>query len=185
VHLSRVFTSRNDGLDKLAISAPFRPAGPDGPVWVLGATVPTDARLGLTGLHDARRKAALLAPRDTGVPSETSDYVILVHEAYSPGERPASLPSVKLHRVDDTGFAADEDYADPVAATHPEYAGRWLAGFAPVPGTELVVLVQQRYDQAVAPQGAFLRHLLAWVGGAFGLAILLVAGLWLARRRPA
>ena len=38
VHFSRVFTSKNDGLDKLAVSVPFYPKGKPGPVYVLGAT---------------------------------------------------------------------------------------------------------------------------------------------------
>ena len=81
------------------------------------------------------------------------------------------------------GFAADDDYADPAAARHPEYAGRWLAGFAPVPGTDLVVVVQQPYDEAVAPHRAFFRRFLEWVAAAATVGFLLVIGLWLAKAR--
>ncbi|MBO0700043.1 MAG: protein kinase, partial [Zavarzinella sp.] len=177
VHLSRVFTSKNDGLDKLAVSVPFRLKS-GGPVWVLGATVPTDATLGVGGLHDKARKAfsVLLAPRE----SDGEEYVILVHPGYESREPSVPFPAGRL-RPTETGFAADDDYADPVAARHPDYRGRWLAGFAPVPGTDLVVLVQQPYDEAVAPYRAFFRKFLEWLVAAAVVGALLVAGLWLSR----
>jgi eukaryotic-like serine/threonine-protein kinase len=179
VHLSRVFTSKNDGLDKLAVSVPFR-LSPNGPVWVLGATVPTDATLGVGGIHDQVRKAfsVLLAPREP----DGAEYVVLVHPGYESREPSVPLPPGRL-RPTEGGFAADDAYADPVAGRHPDYAGRWLAGFAPVPGTELVVVVQQPYDEAVAPYRAFFRRFLEWLAAAAVAGALLVAGLWLARSR--
>jgi hypothetical protein len=182
VHLSRVFTSRNDGLDKLAVSVPFRPMGKGGPVYVLGATIPTDATLGLGGMHDDRRKAVLLAPRDTGADTPPTEYAVLVHPGYTSREGSVSLPVERL-RPGPGGFLPDDDYADPATERHPEYGGRWLAGFAPVPDTELVVLVQQPYQEAVAPYRAFFRRFLEWVMGAAVGAGILVAALWLARQR--
>jgi len=44
----------------------------------------------------------------------------------------------------------DINHLDPVAAVAPEYAGRWIAGFAPVRNTGFVVVVQQRFDDAVS-----------------------------------
>jgi serine/threonine-protein kinase len=180
VHISRVFTSKNDGLDKLAVSVPFRVKAPDGPVWILGATVPTDATLGLGGLHDERRKAVLLAPRESA--AAEVEYVVLVHPGYEAREPSVPFPLDRLRR-DGAGFAPDLDYADPVAGRHPEFAGRWLAGFAAVPDTDLIVLVQQRYDAAVAPQRTFLRRLAEWIAAAAGFGVLVVAGLWLLYRR--
>jgi serine/threonine-protein kinase len=180
VHLSKVFTSKNDGLDKLAVSVPFRPAGEKGPVWVLGATVPADSSLGVGGLHDARRKAVLIAPRETS--GDDAEYVILIHPAYEARETPIPFPPERLRRVGRV-YLADDEYADPVAVRHPEYAGRWLAGFAPVPDSELVVLVQQQYDSAVDPQRTFIRRLAEWVAVAAGLGALVVAGIWLLGRR--
>jgi hypothetical protein len=147
---------------------------------VLGATVPTDATLGVGGLHDKTRKAfsVLLARRE----SDTAEYVVLVHPGFESREPSVPFPADRL-RPAGGGFAADDDYADPVAERHPEYAGRWLAGFAPVPGTELVVVVQQPYDEAVAPHRAFFRRFLEWVAAAAVVGALLVTGLWLARTR--
>lgn len=180
VYLSRVFTSKNDGLDKLAVSVPFRPAGENGSVWVLGATVPTDATLGLGGLHDERRKAVLLAPRESD--GEATEYVILIHPGFASREPSVPFPSDRLRRAGAT-FLADDDYSDPVASRHPEFVGRWLVGFAPVPDTELVVLVQQPYEAAIAPQRMFLRRFSEWVAAAAGLGALFIVGAWLMRRR--
>jgi hypothetical protein len=175
VHLSRVFTSKNDGLDKLAVSIAFAPAKGGG-WWVLGATIPTDATLGLGGLHDDRRKAVLLAPREEG------GHVVLVHPGYVAREPSVPFPEDRLRRAG-AGFAPDDNYLDPVAARHPDYAGRWLAGFAPVPDTPLVVVVQQPYEAAVAPHRAFFRRFVEWVSAAAILPALLVIALWLLRAR--
>jgi serine/threonine-protein kinase len=178
IHFSRVFTSKNDGLDKLAVSMGFHVA-PGGKAWVLGATIPTDADLGLGGLHDERRKAVLLAPRDPGPNMKPTEYVVLVHPGYAAREPSVALP-IRAN------LAADDDYADPVAAHHPEFEGRWLAGFAAVPDTELVVLVQQPYREAVAPYRAFFRRFLEWlVGAAVGAAVLVTLLWWLRVRRRA
>jgi eukaryotic-like serine/threonine-protein kinase len=182
VHLSRVFTSKNDGLDKLSVSVPFYPKGKPGPAYVLGATIPTDSSLGLGGLHDDRRKVVLLAPRDTAVDGPPSEYVVLVHPGYTAREPSARFPVDRL-RPGAAGFLADDDYADPVGINHTEYAGRWLAGFAPVPDTELVVLVQQPYEQSVAPYPAFFRRFLEWFAVAGTGAALIVVVIWLIRRR--
>ncbi len=179
VHLSKVFTSKNDGLDKLAVSVPFRPSGGKGPVWVLGATVPTDATLGLGGLHDDRRKAVLIAPRES---DGSTEYVILIHPGFASREPSVPFPAEVLRRSGDI-LLPDDNYTDPVAARHPEYAGRWLAGFAPVPDSDLIVLVQQPYEAAIAPQRAFLRRFADWVAAVAGLAALFIVGAWLLRRR--
>ncbi|MSR52416.1 MAG: serine/threonine protein kinase [Gemmataceae bacterium] len=175
VHLSRVFTSKNDGLDKLAVSVPFEPA--TGVIWVLGATVPTDSSLGLGGLHDDHRKAVLLAPRESG---GSGEYVVLVHPAYV--NREPSIPFPNALQRDGKLILANDEYFDPVATQHPEYEGRWLAGFAVVPDTELVVVVQQKYDDAVAPHRAFFRRFLEWVAGAAALGAFLVVGMWWLRK---
>jgi hypothetical protein len=54
----------------------------------------------------------------------------------------------------------DDERRDPM----PGYEGRWLAGFAPVGDTGLVVIVQTRYDAAVAPNARLSRRLAGWTG---------------------
>jgi hypothetical protein len=195
IHLSRVYRSQNDGLDKLAISCAVLPEGPNKRPWVLAATITTDATLGVESLHDARHKAVLFAPRDAD-PVQPGDlpppagYVILVHPAFLTGEKsvpfpadrpgPVPLPGEEAELRPASGpppFLADDDSADPVAEHgHLEFAGRWLTGSARVGNTELIVLIQQRYEEAVAPYQAFLRRFLQIAGGLIGLVLLSLAG---------
>ena len=60
-------------------------------------------------------------------------------------------------------------YLDPIAERLPQYAGRWLAGVAPVGNPETAVIVQQRYDQAIPPDSGIM-----WSGAAVLLCILLM-----------
>ena len=76
-----------------------------------------------------------------------------------------------------------------VCALHAELVASglvaWTSGnvSARVPDTDLVVVVQQPYEEAVAPHRAFFRRFLEWVAGAAVVGVLLVGGLWLARSR--
>lgn len=63
-------------------------------------------------------------------------------------------------------FEPDSNFSDPLADVNKKYTGRWLAGSAPVGNTELIVLVEQRDDEAVSPHRSFFRRVLTWVGGA-------------------
>lgn len=63
-----------------------------------------------------------------------------------------------------------------------KYAGRWLAGSAPVGNTELVVLVEERYEDAVAPQQWFFRRFLAWAIGLAAAGLAAFAALRLVQR---
>src|SRR5262249_30985521 len=105
------------------------------------------------------------------------------------GERAIRVPSERLRVVHhprpgsvlclpdpnrrfDPDQAMDSDYEDPVGGHNADYQGRWLAGFAPVGNTELVVIVQQRYDAA-------LNLDLVWGGVAVCLGgVFLAALLW-------
>ena len=79
----------------------------------------------------------------------------------------------------------DDAYEDPVAerlkemgdSTFRDYTGRWLAAFAYVENTEFVVIVQQRFDLAVAPTEMLERVMILWGGIALTI---LVSGCYLA-----
>jgi hypothetical protein len=58
-----------------------------------------------------------------------------------------------------------------------------LTGSARVGHTELVVLVQQRYDEAVAPHRPHVRRFLAWLGAAVAAGLVSFLALRLARWR--
>ena len=75
---------------------------------------------------------------------------------------------------------------NPVAAKHPEYAGSWLAGFAPVGNTGYVVIVQTREDDALESELSLARQLAKWAGisASPGLLVVLLAA-WHLRARTA
>lgn len=196
IHISRVFVSAVDGLDKVAISVPFHPNGPEGKPWVLAATLTTDASLGLHSLHDQTHKAVLLAPRDTNRveltdPLPASGYILLVHPSFTTGADSARFP------LDHSGPVPEPDHEPelrpaplvPPFPSHPGYVdpvvgGDWLTGSARVGHTEMVVLVQQPYDEAVARHRSFFDRFLYWSGGAVAVALLTFALIRILRRRP-
>ncbi|HVX15524.1 MAG TPA: serine/threonine protein kinase [Pirellulales bacterium] len=188
VHVSHVYLSENDRLYKFALSSVIRRGGTDDrPLGVLVATVATDSSFGLPHLHDERRKAALVGPLDptrdqTQQPSPPPSEVILVHPAYSePGKRAETVANAQLRSVQaewrngrlyyPAGYhavAGDEDFCDPI------YGDRWLAAFAPVHDSQFVVIVEQRYDDAIRLPGSLARQLFVWAGVALTLGVVLL-----------
>jgi hypothetical protein len=211
VHISRVFHAENRGLYKFALSAAVRDrrAKDAHAVGVIAATVTTTKTLGSLQLNDERHTAVLVGRKDTSPPrgeapaEEADEYLILLHPAYRRGVPAVSAPPGRFRallrpRAGDEfqlpdlrpGLspeqAMDAHYQDPVATRDGRFAGRWLAGFAPVGNTEFVVVVQQRYDEVVEPDQKVLLDLLAWAGAALLLGVLCVAGLyWYGVRRAA
>jgi hypothetical protein len=121
--------------------------------------------------------------------------VILRHPAYQRGDPALSVSGQRLRAIHrprhgnefrltdpdrdpDPEQAIDLDYRDPLGDRDPSYAGRWLAGFAPVGNTELVVLVQQRYDATVEPDRSLTLGLSLWgaVASSLGAILIGIAG---------
>ncbi|MGE5306075.1 MAG: hypothetical protein ACM3TN_22435 [Alphaproteobacteria bacterium] len=74
---------------------------------------------------------------------------------------------------------ADNDYKDPVSKVAKEYAGRWIAGFAPVGNTGFVVVVEQRFEDAVSLESSTLWNLALWsVLASIVAVIILLSILW-------
>jgi hypothetical protein len=108
--------------------------------------------------------------------------VILVHPAYTePGKRAVAVESVRLRGVQavmingrlrypegEQAVDGDEAFLDPI------YGERWLAAFAPVPDSQFVVVVEQRYDDASELHGSLARQLLLWAGVALTLGVVLL-----------
>jgi hypothetical protein len=69
----------------------------------------------------------------------------------------------------------DDDYRDPVAKVVEGYAGRWIAGFAPVGNTGFIVIVQQRFEDAVGLESSTLWTLALWSALASLVAIVILA----------
>ena len=209
VHVSRVFRAENDGLYKFAMTAPVRAGpGPEAPLLgVVAATVTTTSSLGSLRLDDGRRTAVLVGRRDPNPPrgarpsTDPPEYLILRHPAYRHGDEAIRVPWVRPpiveqprpggeFRLPEPGHVADPDrsidadYRDPLGTRHPAFAGRMVAGFAPVGGTELAVIVQQRYDTAVSPDSILALNLALWGGLALGLGALIIGLTAQGLRRP-
>jgi hypothetical protein len=108
--------------------------------------------------------------------------VILVHPAYTlPGTQAVEVDNAELRKVQaewragrlhypegDDAVAGDELFYDPI------YRDRWLAAFAPVPDSQFVVIVEQRYDDAIRFPSGLARQLLVWAGVALTLGVVLL-----------
>ena len=209
VYVSRVFQAEKDGLFKFSLTAPVRAGpGPEAPLLgVVAATVTTTPSLGSLLLDDDRCTAVLVGRRDMNplqgvapvdVPPE---YLILRHPAYRHGDEAIPVPWGRLpvarppcpgrvlrppdpDRVSNPDDSINTDYRDPLGSRLSALAGRMVAAFAPVGGTELAVIVQQRYDTAVGPDTLLALNLALWGGIALGLGALVVGVAGVGLRRP-
>jgi predicted Ser/Thr protein kinase len=197
VYISRVYRGRSDNFYKFAMSAPILDAKKNF-LGVIATSVITDASMGLVFLHEDKRKVALIAPTDTDNPeialaSGTDNYVVLYHPGYRKGVNPVEFPYIKKigmkpAPVDNPQFqlsdsklqiSPDDNYLDPVSSVAKEYAGRWIAGFAPVGNTGFVVVVQQRFADAVSLESSTLWNLALWSALASLVAVAILAmALW-------
>jgi eukaryotic-like serine/threonine-protein kinase len=174
-HVSRIYRSHlADENYKFAVSAPIWAEGRQ--VGVLVATVTTNSARGTLLPEDVLSDPALVGQWDGGEPDPLDPKVptrlhtpgqrlILLHSAFARGDTAVEVHGGALfdesaHR--ELGHATDPEYADPVADRNPDYAGRWLAAAAPVKNTEFVVIVKQRYDEAVQPNAIFGRLRVMW-----------------------
>jgi serine/threonine protein kinase len=159
VTVSRAFKSLLDGLYKFGVSAPVLAA--DGSILgAVVATVTTSAQMGGFGtLRNDNIVTALLARREattvldhSNYPDGASDRMILLHPAYARRTQPVWFPQNKLAAL---ASGLDENYRDPVVTlshrAQQQYAGQWVAVFAPVADSEFIVVVQQRRSPILPP----------------------------------
>ena len=194
-YVSHAFRAKADDLHKIAISRPILAEDGRTLLGVLVATVATDPRFGSQSFNDGRRLAALAARLEddpAARPEDPPRYIVLLHDGLTHGQyvpidndrvrafgAEASTDQLKLP-TRAPRQVLDAHYQDPVGGN---YSGRWLAAFAPVGNTHLVVIVQTRFDDAVALDRQAARRL-AWLAGAALLVVLaLIAfALWTTRR---
>jgi hypothetical protein len=94
--------------------------------------------------------------------------------------RPRAAPSIGASVEGMT----DDFYTDPMSQRDSRYGGRWLAAFAPVGNTEMVVIVQQRYDEVIQPDKTLTRNLALALGSALAIGLLFTAAVaWYGSRR--
>jgi serine/threonine-protein kinase len=160
VHVSSIYRSQVDDLDKFDICAPVVKDGVK--LGVIAVAVTTDPTLGIPHMLSERRKVVLVGPGDPSEPHKMPqpEFVVLVHPAMQPAQSavpfdrtqfPADFPrTCRQEFVSNdarpTSALKKRDYRDPYASRDPEYDGPWLAGFAPVGNTGFVVVVQQKED---------------------------------------
>jgi serine/threonine-protein kinase len=181
VYVGRSYRSYADGSSRFPLSTPIYDL--DGRwVAVLEAGVDTATALGalvLTDPAEPQRLALVVARRDRDSVSGSlpDDWAVVLHEGLARGKglemaNQGVLAQLPLART-------DAAHVDPV----PGYGGRWLAAASPVGETPFAVIVQTRYEAAVAPN-LHLANRLA-VAGAVALAFAIVVSttLFVAVRR--
>jgi len=164
VHVSSVYHSQADGLDKFDICSPILDAG--NVLGVLAVSVTTDPTLGIPHMHEEQRKVVLVAPWDPSPPNDrrregaVPEFVILLHPAMTPAHAAPAFDKrmfpCRFPRSCDMEFAttdtlpvsalARRDYVDPFGSADARGGKSWFAGFAPVGNTGFVVIVQQREE---------------------------------------
>jgi hypothetical protein len=189
-YIARAIHSEADLEIKLALSVPIF----EGEHWVglALATVGSDSAfdsLRLRDPHDPHRMAVLVGLRDRERHEQElpTEHFVLTHERLEHGQaiaivspalvalgttssQMAERASNQFELADTKRLLSDAEHQDPV----PGFAGRWLAGFAPVGTTPYAVIVQTRDDAALAPVLEIVSRLFAWAGGLFALGMLLV-----------
>ena len=192
--ISRVYRGTSDNLYKFAISASIVDRQNEF-LGVIATSVTTDASLGPVLLHD-KRAVALIAPADStdmdspspGPAGITEKDVILFHPGYRKGIDPIEFPYIgRIGKPDlvnnprtqlsesELAIPPDDNYRDPVSSAAKDYAGRWIAGFAPVGNTGFVVVVQQRFEDAVSLESSTLWNLALWSALASLVAVAILA----------
>ena len=203
-YVSHAFRSHADALHKIAIARPVLAADGRTFLGALVATTATDPTFGPLNLQGGNRSAVLTArledPADA--PSADPQHIVLLHPGLTHGEYvPVAHDKLRQFDAGDGGEQLElnagvapvhaADYQDPVAlADSPvgpkrdSAAGRWLAGFAQVGKTHLVVIVQTRLEDATALDRLLVRRMTLWADLALiSGALLLALILWTAARR--
>jgi hypothetical protein len=120
------------------------------------ASVGTRSTEGAWGLTTTQHKTVLVGACDTNLPPDVvpnspalPDFVIMLHPAFRANEAAVPIDHPNLQALNAEGTTAlrvnrDARFRDPVARSHPQFLGRWLAGFARVPDTPFVVIYQTR-----------------------------------------
>jgi hypothetical protein len=178
-YISRLYKAVTDGKYKLAVAVPIRQNKTF--FGLLVASISIDSQFGDLQLDDDVRKVALVSPLES--PDEDK-LVLLRHPRYDQQTEAIEVMSPALARfaAGDSAAATDARYHDPLLND------RYLASFARVPQTHILVVVQQRYGDALRAGVDPARRIVLWGGAALALialAIAVTSMLLLSRRRAA
>ena len=191
-YVSRLYQAKTDGKYKIAIAVPVRAAThpstsavgatTESPSAVthheratqasplqglLVASIAIDSQFGDLQLDDDVRKVALVAPLE---PPNHDTLVLLRHPRYEQQSQafPVASDALKRFAAGDAQAATDAHYRDPLVRD------RYLASFARVPGTHILVVVQQRYADALRAGVDPARRIVLWGGAALAIAAVLI-----------
>ena len=136
---------------------------------LLVASISIDSQFGDLQLDDDARQVALVSPLEA--PHE-SKLVLFRHPRYDQQSEAHEIASPPLARfaAGEATAATDAHYRDPLFNDD-----RYLASFARVPGTHILVVVQQRYHDALRAGVDPARRIVLWGGAALALAALAIA----------
>lgn len=187
-YVSRIYKSVTDGAYKFGISAPiYSLSNPDQVVGVVMASIlagrardPNSGEIRSTQLTSLTAAgdhsfSVLVGPFDDSDPEhpaqdqgESKVYRIVQHPAYAhlspdPASGAAVEEAIEFPALGASAAPpADTNFRDPLGKYDPAFARRWIAGFARVPDTPMLVITQESYEMAVAPMGVLFRHYLFW-----------------------
>ena len=171
-------------LYKFPIFTPIREKETGRVLGVLVASVPTESTVGTLLPERAPLQAVIVGRADPTQPTPLpSEFLVVAHPLFDLGDdavpiKHEMLRAVLEHRMPAEG-AVDDDYRDPVSEllykesddADQDFRGRLMAAFAHVEHTEFAVIVQQRYDKAVAPEKDLTRVLILWGGFAVSMVV--------------
>ncbi len=151
VYVSRLYFSKAQKIYKFGIDRVVQ--SEEGEIiGVIHASITTGRTMGLEQIKDSRYKVAVVGLWDPnparGEPKQPAEYLIVLHPTFEPRACPVPFPKDQAHMLSGGAF---EDYRDPVGQENSAHAGRWLAGFAKVPGTRFCVIVQVREADRMVP----------------------------------
>jgi eukaryotic-like serine/threonine-protein kinase len=156
VYISRAYQSVDDHHYKFALSKRVTDTNQN-VAGVLALMVsPTDLANQALGPRSGGREIAIVAEWDSSqagptvgslVPRGPREFRIVFHPTYKTENLAVPMAHPHLYGVADSDSLdplGDSFYRDPLARAHSKYRGWWMAGFAKVPDSKLVVIYQTR-----------------------------------------
>lgn len=185
VYLSKAYQSLEDDLYKFSVSVAVRDSNSK-LVGVVALMVSLTKFAGeALGPRTPGREVVLVSEWDPSrpgqdssfpLPSSQREFRIVFHPTFGTSNQVAPVSHPYLERLTHSHAAdplGDSFYRDPLARQHPKFGGWWLAGFASVPDTKLIVIYQTR---------DWVLNALAIAGVIVGLVGLPFLGFWFLQR---
>lgn len=188
-YVSRVYKSITDGAYKFGISAPiYSNKEPGKVVGVVMASILAgraknsdsdgyrQAKLTSLRATDQTSFSVLVGPFDDSSSdhpaqedTQNRSYRIIQHPAYAhlsnitPTKGVSFEDAAEFHSISKEGAPPPNvNYRDPLGDLDALYNQRWIAGFAQVPDTNLLVVTQDSYDAAIAPMEVLFWRYILW-----------------------